>query len=40
MKLNEDGRSEMNRFSRVDVQPDLKTFHPFGYPVSVLDLRL
>ena len=30
----------MNRFSGVDVQPDLCTFHPFGCPVFVLDSKL
>ena len=40
LRLDSDGRSAMNRFSQVDVKPDLCIFHPFGCPVFVLDSRL
>jgi hypothetical protein len=40
LHLDEDGRSALNKFTGVDVKPDLKDFHPFGCPVFVLDERL
>lgn len=38
--LDSTGRSALNRFSGVDIKPDLRNYHPFGCPVFVLDSRL
>ena len=38
--LDSDGLSPINRFSKTNVKVDLKTFHPFGCPIFVLDNRL
>ena len=36
LRLRDDGRSALNRFSGSDVRADLRDFHPFGCPVYVL----
>ena len=40
LRLDEDGRSALNRFSGSDVRSDLRDFHPFGCPVFVLEESL
>ena len=40
LKLDAEGKSAIMRFSNIDIQPNLRDFHPFGCPVFVLDARL
>ncbi len=40
LSLDDNGRSPMQKFTGLDIIPDLKDFHPFGCPVFVLDSRL
>lgn len=39
-KLDKDGKSPMNKFTKTDVQGDLRKCHPFGCPVFVLEAKL
>ena len=40
LKLDENGLAPINKFASTNVAPDLKTYHPFGCPVFVLNSRL